>query len=628
MRAVAVHAVVGWALVGLTACSPNSGSELYVELQTDFVQGEEIVGAATILQTGDRPRRLERLFRRDEDLTAGVRLAEFDSLESGSHTLEIELLGPDGDVVVRRPVRVEVSASTVATVLFTRSCRGVTCEDEQASACLGGACVPAECTRERADACGEVGCASDAECVTDSPCAAGVCHDGACLMVSDATVCADDAWCDPALGCVPRRGETEESTFGRCEGLAWAWLAGGSGGSHLSSVEVHSGGVVVAGDFTGPLELQTLTSGDQRWEGNGPWVMSLDRTGQVTWANHLIDTSQGSANSLALASDTEVVVLGNYLSAGDISGFSLPGDPSWDWNVYTARLDLGTGSVTGVQPIHSEGYNGPGRVTAVPGGGYIVSVEHGTDLNLGGATFIRDAYGPTVAAYDAAGTYVWASETVRGREPAGMVVDDEGHLVYVNGWDSPTIQRLDAAGTEVRVEAPDRMQDAAVVGSPNVVSSNGEIIAALSFTGSLDATMGVYVGQSTDIALFRLSSDDSIAWVHGFGGVGNDELVGLAARADGGVVLLARIDDHVDFGGGPIGRRLATSLALVGFSANGEHRFSCALPFADVAPMDLAVDADDRAYIVGAFGAQADFGAGLVGAEATRSAFLMAVDLP
>lgn len=192
--------VAGLALALLVACDPGNGT-LVVQVRSDLTPGDELFAVETRYAGG--------FVRVDHDAArdwgAGVRVAEL-TLPRGPYSFDVVAVGPDGEVLASRPVRADVGALTVVTVLLTRDCAGVVCPDggdPAATACLAGRCVDAGCSADTPEACGPATCNAPSDCATPSTCAAAECVSGACFASPDHAACGDAMICDVARGCLP-----------------------------------------------------------------------------------------------------------------------------------------------------------------------------------------------------------------------------------------------------------------------------------------------------------------------------------------------------------------------------------------------------------------------------------------
>jgi len=197
-------------LVSLLLCGCTERSLLVVELLSDLVPGEEVVRADLQVTSADGG----PVHRAETALTGGstgrapidgLRLAEIADLPVGAYRLHVDLIGPDGAVVLERDVAVRLSSGSLAvTVVMTRDCVGVTCDDTSpsASTCVAGRCASPECTPETPEFC-EPECSASSCPAPPGGCAVAMCVEGACLSAPDDS-CGDTHYCDPEVGCLPR----------------------------------------------------------------------------------------------------------------------------------------------------------------------------------------------------------------------------------------------------------------------------------------------------------------------------------------------------------------------------------------------------------------------------------------
>ena len=192
-------------LAALTGCAQNPPS-LRVDVRSDYVPGVEIAEVVVIRSTPEGDLSQRYTARASEDWVRGVRAATFEDIETGPQTLRGMLIAPGGEVLASRRVEARVGGTTVVTLVFTRSCAGVECPSASglaATECLGGTCVPPDCTPETPASC-PTQCTGDDECERPTAtCARATCRAGTCFVQDDG-VCAPSEYCHPELGCEAR----------------------------------------------------------------------------------------------------------------------------------------------------------------------------------------------------------------------------------------------------------------------------------------------------------------------------------------------------------------------------------------------------------------------------------------
>lgn len=202
-------ALLRLALAALCIGGCGGGSQLVVDLVTDFAPGEEFA-SVRVEQLGERGRVVDTrtaAASASEDYVRGARVAELSGIEPGEHTLRVTLLDARGAEVIQRSVRVEVRSSHAVTVLITRTCRAIACpgprDDPSRTECAGGRCVDPTCRPEEPESCLPPACERDSDCVPMASCAVGRCSFGECFF-ADEGACGAMRWCDPDVGCRDR----------------------------------------------------------------------------------------------------------------------------------------------------------------------------------------------------------------------------------------------------------------------------------------------------------------------------------------------------------------------------------------------------------------------------------------
>ncbi len=107
----------------------------------------------------------------------------------GTHDLELELVGADGAVTLRRTASVLVRGDQAFTFTLESACASVRCAAGER--CRDGRCEP-ECP---GPGCPECDCTTSADCPPSTGCTISVCRDCVCVTFDD------DGLCDPPALC-------------------------------------------------------------------------------------------------------------------------------------------------------------------------------------------------------------------------------------------------------------------------------------------------------------------------------------------------------------------------------------------------------------------------------------------
>jgi len=202
----------------LTACDDTKRSDLFVDLRTDYVAGEEFLLAELILEPieGEERWQEERVIGADESFVEGARLAEFKNLVAQPYRLVVKLRDRHGALTAERPAAFDVRNHRLVTIVITRDCSGVGCSDPGKPACLAGECVAEGCLPESPSACPPPRCESDGECPPPAvSCAQARCVEGRCLLAGRTpATCEPEKYCHPEKGCEPRSNVTSTDMDG------------------------------------------------------------------------------------------------------------------------------------------------------------------------------------------------------------------------------------------------------------------------------------------------------------------------------------------------------------------------------------------------------------------------------
>ena len=253
-------------LLVLTSC--DSGNLLVIDLRTDMVPGLEFHQARVELEH-DQPEGTYRTatiaIPRSADVVGGLRLTELSNVPSGTVRIRVTLLDDRGNGRLQRLTLTELAGDTAVTVMMTRDCRGITCGDASAEACLGGRCVDARCTPETSDLCpAPPDCAADSECAPGLACTEARCIDGVCFYAALDERCdmGADQVCSPDHGCIPYVPLGEDAS----RSMDGSMMDGGAGDGAITDTMVGDAGEGgVDGDAVidgGPDTWWTMTDAD------------------------------------------------------------------------------------------------------------------------------------------------------------------------------------------------------------------------------------------------------------------------------------------------------------------------------------------------------------------------------
>jgi hypothetical protein len=152
----------------------------------------------------------------------------------------------------------------------------------------------------------------------------------------------------------------------------------------------------------------------------------------------------------------------------------------------------------------------------------------------------------------------------------------------------------------------------------------------LIFTGTLasDATLGTFqlkYGGGSDFVIAKLDALGTPVWVHLQNDIDHEEIAGSAVDSAGNVIVAGRFAGGVSFGGAMLSATgFGYDMFLAKYSgADGSHLWSVRYGSdSEERPLDLAVDADGEAYVVGSFTGTTNLGGSNMSSDGLTDAFL------
>lgn len=177
----------------LAACTPSSNLELAVDVLSDLQPGLEVdrfevrmddVSVYDGLPTGP--------------ISDGARAVDLE-VEAGDHIIAGRAFF-NNEMVAERRVLVQVREDQALTVVLTRNCRGVEC-DEAGTTCANAMCVDPQCSPETPEFCASAQCQVGTDCEPAGVCGSVECRRGACLLVDDGR-CGSGLFCGGDEGCL------------------------------------------------------------------------------------------------------------------------------------------------------------------------------------------------------------------------------------------------------------------------------------------------------------------------------------------------------------------------------------------------------------------------------------------
>ncbi len=330
-----------------------------------------------------------------------------------------------------------------------------------------------------------------------------------------------------------------------------------------------SGSVVIVGKLTGTIDLGggALTSAG----GGDFFVAKYSASGVYLWARRAGSLADDRAGGVAVDRDGNVLVTGYFAGTIDLGGGVLTATGG---NIFVAKYSAGgahlwsesfgpTTTASGYAISNALAVDGSGNVVV---GGLFAGVGDfgGGPLSGAGGSDIF------VAKYTAAGGHVWS-------------------------------RRFGGTST-------DRVNALAVDGSGNVVVG-GIFMNTVDFGGGPLSSAGLY-----DMFIAKYTAAGGHVWSRRFGAASNDNVNGLTVDGGGNVLVTGDFTDTVDFGGGPVSSPVYSDMFIAKYTAAGEYLWSknFGTSFVQETANGIAADANGNVVVTGSIYAALDLGGGIL----------------
>lgn len=147
----------------------------------------------------------------------------------------------------------------------------------------------------------------------------------------------------------------------------------------------------------------------------------------------------------------------------------------------------------------------------------------------------------------------------------------------------------------------------------------GEFSDTLNFGGA-----DLISDSGRDVFLVKLNALGEHVWSRGFGGVGNDDAMGLGIDAENNIVICGHFEGSINFGGDELSSAGGYDIFAAKFNADGEHLWSQAYGGLNAeSGMGLVIDANGAIIITGLFVGTVNFGGDDLLSEGAEDIFLL-----
>lgn len=333
--------------------------------------------------------------------------------------------------------------------------------------------------------------------------------------------------------------------------------------------------LVVLGHYWGAANLGAGALPDAGSYAN-VFLMSLDPAGAVKWTKAYGDGEEQYAAGLGLDQTGNIFVTGKFQGSINFGGGGMAMTSAGSDDIFLAKLDGAGGHIWSKRFGDSSSQSPAALGVDKSTGGVVIAGIYDGAIDFGGGNLPApmSSYTLFVTSFDANGAHKWSTTFQQDSfvEPMSLTVAGDGS-VYVGGTFSGALG----------------------VGSSNILSNDAD-----------------------DIFIAKVDASGAPLWAKSFGNDKVQGVTGMAADADGGIVIVGYFSGTIDFGGGPVVPAstcdpgdFCHDAYLVKLAADGSHVYSRGLggmsnDFAE----DIAFDPNGELLMSGTYSYEIDFGLG------------------
>jgi len=347
---------------------------------------------------------------------------------------------------------------------------------------------------------------------------------------------------------------------------------GGAGNHYGASVVAGANGITaLGGSFSGVL---ATSQGPLRAAGERDGFVAIRNAAGADLAAFALGGPLGRAEVTAVDASRD----GSLYVAGRFSGEVRLGAATLvsvgDWDGFAARIGT-AGDVLWIDTIATPGRDAvTGMILLATTDASGAAVDRPTLVGYSGGGAADTGRTGVVRHLDRAGTLQWSDAVTASADAViAAVATAPGDRVLVAGTRAGGDLQAGADGF-VSSYAGGELEwtlDLAGPGADEVlamaVTATGETLLTGRFETSLavgDASLESAGGA--DIFVAKVSAAGQPLWAHGFGWVGDDAGMAVAARADGGAVVTGQYAERIDFGTGPLPFSSQRDIFLLGLA--------------------------------------------------------------
>lgn len=456
----------------------------------------------------------------------------------------------------------------------------------------------------------------------------GICKEGVKTCNPDGvswSACLGETLPEPLDNCATPADESCDGLGAPCSGAhLWSKRFGDGGNQIAWGVAADpAGNLVIAGEFTGALDFgggASLTSAGS----SDVFVAKLDSAGNSLWAKRFGDPTYQAAVSVAVDSNGDVLVTGQFHGAIDFGGSPIVSSGGAD--IFVLKLDAAGGLIWG------RGFGGAGdqfgSSVAVDGAGNVlVAGSFAGELDFGGPLLsAAGSYDAFVVKLDSSGNHAWSKkfgdatyQTGRGvavdhdddvlfSAQIDGVVDFGGGPVATTGGRDACVAKFSASGMPLwgKCFGDGDLQDS----SGLAVDGSGNVLITGPFAGTMDFGVSSIVSAgSYDVFVAKLDALGNGVWAKGFGDASAQAGAAIVADSVGNVVVTGSFQGTLDWDGDLLVSTGAADIFLAKLDAAGSRLW--VKRFGDASSQTsraLAVDGTAKVLLAGEFSGTLDFG--------------------
>jgi hypothetical protein len=347
------------------------------------------------------------------------------------------------------------------------------------------------------------------------------------------------------------------------------------------------------------------------------------------WSKRFGDGATQYGNGVTADALDDVLVIGNFGGTVDFGGGALTSASSVD--VFVAKYDPTGKHLWSKRLGGASGQSGNGIATDGAGNVLVTGIFDGSVDFGGGALTGAGGADIFVAKYDPTGKHLWSKRFGDADQQLSYCVaaDGQGNVLMTGNFSGAVdfgggvlTGGADAFSPDIFVAKYDptgkhlwskRFGDAgSQTGTGVAADAQGNVLVTGDFAGSVDFGGGVLTSAGgADVFIAKYDPTGKHLWSKRFGDADHQGGTGVAVDGLGNVLVTGSLAGAADFGGGALTSAGSVDLFVAKLDPTGKHLWSKRFGDAsDQYGFGIAVDAAGNALVTGAFSGAVDLGGG------------------